>query len=557
MPPTPSTFVPAEAPVEEVGALTPATARRLDELRQAFALDFALLDPAPPRLARRPADQPAWNWLERAEMCAQVASRGRPEFLLDEDPLLLLALPIPSEDEAGGTLVALGLFLPRAPQAPEELAPAATALGVELDALWRWSRERPVWNARAVEQMARLLLDNWSSRARQTRLEQEVEQITSNLVATYEEISLLHRLTRNLKISRGEKQLGRLALEWLADALPTESLAIAFHPHDSGDSTEAGEEARGELSVLTHGACPLDDDDFARLLDYLGRDRLNEPLVLNHLQRIEPDWPFESVRSLIAAPLAEGEKTFGWLFALNHSEGEELGTVEASLLASVGAILGIHGGNLDLYRQQAEFLGGVVRALTSAIDAKDPYTCGHSDRVARISTRLAQEMGCDDATISTVYLSGLLHDIGKIGIDDNVLRKAGKLTDAEYEHIKLHPELGYKILRDLKQLDPVLPAVLHHHEAWDGTGYPHRLAGEEIPLLARIVAVADSFDAMSSDRPYRQGMPAEKLERILASGAATQWDPRVIAAFLAARDDIYQIAHREREAIQLDVQQWH
>src|SRR5690606_35489872 len=141
-----------------------------------------------------------------------------------------------------------------------------------------------------------------------------------------------------------------------------------------------------------------------------------------------------------------------------------------------------------------------------------------------------------------IYLAGLLHDIGKIGIDDNVLRKPGKLTDAEYEHIKLHAEIGHRILRDIKQLDDVLPVVLHHHEQWNGRGYPHKLAGEGIPLLARIMAVADSFDAMSSDRPYRPGMPDAKLDSIFRQGAGEQWDARVIEAFFQVRDEMRDIA---------------
>src|SRR4029079_712881 len=163
----------------------------------------------------------------------------------------------------------------------------------------------------------------------------------------------------------------------------------------------------------------------------------------------------------------EGNRVLGWLAVLNHSSGGEFGTVEASLVNSIAAILGIHASNRDLYRQQSEFLASVVRALTSAIDAKDPYTCGHSDRVARIAVRLAKELGCDAEMLHTLYMAGLLHDIGKIGIDDAVLRKPGKMNDEEIEHIKLHPELGYLILADIKQLADVLPAVLHHHEQWD------------------------------------------------------------------------------------------
>jgi putative nucleotidyltransferase with HDIG domain len=222
----------------------------------------------------------------------------------------------------------------------------------------------------------------------------------------------------------------------------------------------------------------------------------------------------------------------------------------------VSAILGIHSANRELYRQQSEFLASVVQALTSAIDAKDPYTCGHSDRVARVSVRLAQELGVDEETISTLYMAGLLHDIGKIGIDDNVLRKPGRLTDAEYEHIKLHPELGHRILADIRQLSNVLPVVLHHHEQWDGRGYPHGLAGEEIPLLARIAAVADAYDAMSSDRPYRKGMPPEKVEAIFRDGAGRQWDAKVVEAFFSVLDEIHDISSRERANLSLDIQQW-
>ena len=245
-------------------------------------------------------------------------------------------------------------------------------------------------------------------------------------------------------------------------------------------------------------------------------------------------------------PLAEGNNIFGWLAAFNHSQGREFGTVEASLLTSVATILGIHSGNSELYRQQKDFFAGVVAALTSAIDAKDPYTCGHSDRVARVSARLAQQLGLPQESINTIHLSGLLHDIGKIGIDDTVLRKPGRLTEEEYEHIKTHTVIGHRILFGIKQLDEVLPVVLHHHEQWDGKGYPHQLAGEQIPLLARIVAVADAFDAMGSDRPYRQGMPDEKLDAVLRDGAGKQWDAAVVAAFFAARDDIREISRRGR-----------
>jgi len=250
---------------------------------------------------------------------------------------------------------------------------------------------------------------------------------------------------------------------------------------------------------------------------------------------------------MVAVPLSEGDELLGHLAAINHADDLEFGTVEASLLNSVAAILSIHSSNTELYRQQRELLKGIIRALISTIDAKDPYTCGHSDRVARISVRLAQQLNCEDSMVEAIHLSGLLHDIGKIGVDDSVLRKPGKLTDDEYEHIKTHVSVGHKILRDLRKLDEVLPVVLHHHESWDGKGYPGRLGGEDIPFSARIVAVADSYDAMASNRPYRKGLPQEKIESIFRSGAGQQWDPVIVEALMGALDEIQVISQVESD----------
>lgn len=263
---------------------------------------------------------------------------------------------------------------------------------------------------------------------------------------------------------------------------------------------------------------------------------------------------------MVSVPIRSNRGVAGYLVALNRRfspDGErEFGTLEANLISSVAAILGVHAGNLSLFRAQKEFFAQVVRALSSAIDAKDPYTCGHSDRVARIAVCLAGRLGCTAEELNTVYLSGLLHDIGKIGIDDSVLRKPDKLTPEEYEHIKTHPELGFKILQGVKELDAVLPVVLHHHEAWDGSGYPAGLAGEDCPRLARIVAVADSIDAMGSDRPYRKGMPQAKLEAILRQGAGSQWDPEAIDAYFHVQDAVHAITSSDREPLSLEVGHW-
>jgi putative nucleotidyltransferase with HDIG domain len=182
--------------------------------------------------------------------------------------------------------------------------------------------------------------------------------------------------------------------------------------------------------------------------------------------------------------------------------------------------------------------------LTSAIDAKDPYTCGHSERVARIAVRLAEEMGVAPQKRSDLYLAGLLHDIGKIGIDDEVLKKTGPLSPEEYRRIQSHVEIGVTILNDLRKLHHILPGVRHHHESHDGTGYPDHLSGDDIPLEARILAVADSFDAMSSNRPYRRRLTPNQINEILQKGRGIQWDPEVIDALFACRMDLEAIRQK-------------
>lgn len=521
------------------------------ELGEWFATEFAVLWGDTGGLAAEAPSLAGIDWGLWSPLAQQACQRGEAEFLADEPPALLLALPLVTPRER--PLVAVGVFLTQAPGTDTQIQALARLLGMPATRAVGWAARQMHWPAEPLRRMAAQACRRLKLEARTAQLEAQVNELSSHLAATYEEITLIYRLTQNLKLTSNDQELVRMALGWLSDVLPAESLAIQL----AASSPEAipNGKSRPEPLLMAHGDCPLDLGQFAQLVEHLGVDATQRPVVVNRAHE-QPGWPFPKVRNLILVPLAEGERLFGWLAACNHREGADFGTVEANLIQSVAAILGIHSGNCDLYRQQADLLAGVIRALTSAIDAKDPYTRGHSDRVARISVRLAQELGCDAETCRTIYFSGLLHDIGKIGIDDNVLRKPGRLTDAEFEHIKTHVEIGYRILRDLRKMSQVLPVVLHHHESWDGRGYPYGLAGDNIPFLARIVAVADAYDAMASDRPYRPGMPPEKLEEVLRNGAGKQWDPRVVDAFFRAREDILQISERQGEQTEHATQWW-
>lgn len=521
------------------------------ELRQWFGVDFTIWNAKNGKIVRAALDQPAGDEMLRASLVHAIVNQTEPELLDDADSVVVLGLPL--QGYCQQPWVAVAAFVARPVSNGEDLAGPMRLLALDQPSTRQWIDKQQVWDAESLLRLGSAVLAKLTAEHKNRQLEHEIEKVSNNLASTYEEISLLYGVTQNLRLSSTDEELGQLALDWLIECLPANAVAIQFLPvAEAGDSYKA----REKTAFLFSGECPIDCDRMTDLVESVSPEVDRWPWIVNELTTDSPSWRFPEVRQMILAPLYEGENVHGWLAAFNHVDDDEFDSVEANLLTSVGAILGIHSGNHDLYRQQSEFMANVVRALTSAIDAKDPYTCGHSDRVARVSVRLAKQLGCSDEDINTLYMAGLLHDIGKIGIDDNVLRKTARLSDAEYEHIKMHPELGYKILVDLKQFSDVLPVVLHHHEQWDGGGYPHGLVGEATPTLARICSVADAYDAMTSDRPYRKGMPQDKVNSIFRKGGGTQWDPQVVDAYFEVKDDIAEISRRERENLGLDVQQW-
>jgi HD-GYP domain-containing protein (c-di-GMP phosphodiesterase class II) len=192
---------------------------------------------------------------------------------------------------------------------------------------------------------------------------------------------------------------------------------------------------------------------------------------------------------------------------------------------------------LDLQRSAEEnrqLFIGTVKALAAAIDGKDPYTRGHSERVSRFSMAMAQRLGLSDEEVEKIRISALLHDVGKIAIDDKILKKPAALTDEEYEIMKGHPQKGYKIMSQIPAMKEFLPGMYMHHEMVNGMGYPQGLKGDEIPLMGKIVAVADTFDAMTTDRPYQKAMKFEDALARIESFVGTRYDPAVVAALSEA-----------------------
>jgi putative nucleotidyltransferase with HDIG domain len=192
---------------------------------------------------------------------------------------------------------------------------------------------------------------------------------------------------------------------------------------------------------------------------------------------------------------------------------------------------------LESYRRLEESSLEAIEGLNAAVEAKDPYTAGHSQRVQRIVVALGEELGLSPTRLTALRHAGLFHDIGKLAVPDAILVKPGRLTDEEYARVKRHPADGARIVAKLGRLRDSVPIIRHHHERWDGNGYPDGLAAEEIPLEAAITGLADAWDAMTTDRPYQRALSAVEAAAEIRSGRGTQFAPDVVDAF-------FRILHR-------------
>lgn len=236
------------------------------------------------------------------------------------------------------------------------------------------------------------------------------------------------------------------------------------------------------------------------------------------------------VRSLLAVPLLSREGPRGALLLGDRIPGRFMDE-EAFAIEKIASQMVVAMENAALYEGMRQLFFSTVSSLANAIDAKSPWTKGHSERVMRVAAAIAGDLGLPEERVERIRLAGLLHDIGKIGIMEALLEKPKELDESEFPPIRLHPEKGVAILEPIEQLNDILPAILHHHEFFDGSGYPSGISGDAIPLDARIIAVADSFDAMVADRPYRRGLSVDEAVAELVRCAGSQFDPDIVDCF--------------------------
>ncbi len=352
-----------------------------------------------------------------------------------------------------------------------------------------------------------------------------INEFSQKLIQAYEETNLLFKLARYLNRIAVPRDMIDTACRQICQIMPFRWTAIQFK-----HSSDVAHDLDGCLFLA--GDLPCDRDAFRQAADQL----LAHTSTDNWTRLLQPDK--DALASMVDSevvlePITHDDTVIGGLLAGNKQGPDpDVSSVETQFLDATADFLGVFHQNASRFAQQQLMFMGTLRALTASVDAKDTYTRGHSERVAMLGYQLAAAMGMDQTNAQRVKIAGLVHDVGKIGVPEAVLCKRGRLTAEEFELMKKHPMIGYNILKDIPPMQDVLPGVLCHHERWDGKGYPQGLSTSNIPLYGRILALADTFDAMSSNRSYRSALPRPDVLNEIERCAGTQFDPTLADVFL-------------------------
>jgi len=364
----------------------------------------------------------------------------------------------------------------------------------------------------------------------------EMEALSNSLALSYEEITLLHRISDGMRVTQEPDTFFAQLCEDLKEFIEVEELLVLWSDCEGPGraikmvaSSGHSRLSRADLDLLWHRTQYEAEQSLGILID----SNVDRPYT--------HQWP-QQIHNLVSVPIRRNQKNMGALVALNKVNRPDFDSIDTKLLISVANEIAVYLDNFRLYKDLEDLLIGSLRALTSSIDAKDPYTCGHSERVGIIARWMCEQMEVSTEETHTIYLTGLLHDIGKIGVSESILCKPGRLVRDEMEQIWKHPLIGANILQGIRQMETVAKGVLTHHERYDGSGYPQGLKGKAIPFGGRVVMLADSFDAMISDRTYRKALPLLSALTEIRRFSGTQYDPDLAEVFLGS--DIYTLLDR-------------
>ncbi|MBX3376859.1 MAG: HD-GYP domain-containing protein [Phycisphaeraceae bacterium] len=480
-------------------------------------------------------DEPglAGLWLRSGTITSLISTAAR-ELAGQAAPQLRELFPgcwlVPIIHEARRRRTALTLAVALSPAAldAQTFRDACAASGLDLHATRLTMRKVAVFDAAGVQRAASALQWMVNDLAALTEHTDVVQGFTNELTQSYETIDLLYALGRSMLDLNNPERFIALVCDRLHETLPFGYLACQFVNEPKLVGQLAGR-------LLSRGTLPNDPNQITSAMSRLLTRPAGEIrgfLAADANDAHAQDRPTEG-RILVQPVTLDGKLAAVIICGNKHGEDPQVNSYDMQLIEAASGYTGAFLENARLVRNQQAMFMGTLQALTAAIDAKDRYTCGHSERVAHLASRLALASGHTPEQAERIHISGLVHDVGKIGVPEAVLCKPGRLTDDEFALIKLHPEIGHRILKDIPMLEDVLPAVLHHHERYDGRGYPHGLSGQAIPLAARIMCLADTFDAMSSNRAYRPAMPRAKVLEEIARCAGTQFDPDLARVFVA------------------------
>jgi HD-GYP domain-containing protein (c-di-GMP phosphodiesterase class II) len=343
---------------------------------------------------------------------------------------------------------------------------------------------------------------------------------------------LSEQVSRHLQQTLDTEVLIPLILEEVAQAIGAEAQSLWLLNRETGLLAcryATGPEAEAIKRVTVPLGVGIVGSSVERQAAFMVPDGHNDDLVF---RGADQETGFVT-RSLLCVPLVRQGKAIGAIEAVNKRGGGLFTGDDLALLRNIADSAALSIENAQLYADLSASYDGTLDALMGALDSRDRETEGHSRRVQEYTVRLAQQLGLDGREIATIRRGALIHDIGKISIPDAVLKKPGPLDPEERRIMQMHPLIGYEMLFAIPRLEGELSIVLSHHERWDGDGYPFGLAGEAIPLAARLFAVSDTFDALTSERPYRQARSCEQALRVIADEKGRQFDPAAVAAFLA------------------------
>jgi len=463
---------------------------------------------------------------------------GSPICELDPaEGMLLIAVPIRHHRRTIGSVLACGLSSAFFDE--ENFARFCDTYQVDRLVFAQMAVDIPRHKSEQLQAYANILAHHFHAFNEQGFAQREIHDLSTHLARTYEELHLLYRVSAGMSVYKNPSSHFEQLCEELLDATVIKGFTVVL---------ESPQYVLTEPVIIRAGDIDASSDDLVRLYQQVRHQSPNagDALVVNDAGN-QPEFAWASgwLEQFVFYHLVKRDSCFGGVLAVNHTDETEFDSYAIQLISALAERSAAYLENVQLYDGLERLFSGLLHALVSSIDAKDPYTCGHSQRVAWLSRLIARFHGLPETKCQRVYLSGLLHDIGKIGISEAVLRKTGRLTHEEFQEMKRHSEIGSHILEGIPQVADTLPGIMHHHERMDGRGYPSGLPGKEIPLFGRLIGLADSYDAMTTNRTYRKALPLQIAMAEIRRCSGTQFDPHLADLFL--QQDLQTVHHEMTE----------